>query len=336
MTLHGHDAAIAAFRDALGSGRMHHAWLLAGPRGVGKGRFARMAAARMLAEAAGPPPQGDGLAVEENHPTRRLINAWSHPDHILLDRLPPKRNPMRERPRDEWPDDVELSRNISVEQVRKMGERFFTRPTYSDCRVVIIDSADDLEREGANALLKNLEEPPAGTIFLLVCHNLGRLLPTLRSRCSLLRFARLEDDAMASALAEAAPALSSAEREALVRAGRGTPGQALRYAGLDIAGIDGAIAELITHGDPGNARRGALADTLSPKSAQRRYEAFLERAPSAIAAHARGLRGPRLAAAIRAWEEARDLATAAPRLTLDPQATVFELAGKLAGLSQAR
>ncbi|MEM8696024.1 MAG: DNA polymerase III subunit delta' [Pseudomonadota bacterium] len=324
MRLLGQDTAVEAFRDALDSGKLHHAWLLAGPKGVGKAVFADMAARRVLAQAAAPAGLGEGLSVPDTHPTAQLIAAGSHPDLRRLQRLP----------RDRKPD--ELARNISVDQVRAIQSLFATTPSMSDWRAVVIDAIDDLERPAANALLKNLEEPPANCVFLLVCHSPGRILPTIRSRCRMLKFSRLSDDAMTSAIAQAAPDLDAGERETLVRIGNGAPGQALQYAGLDIGGLDAAIAGLITDGDTGNAARTTLAQSLAVKKAQPRYEAFLERAPAAIAAHARSQRGRALEKAVSAWEEARALAGGAQRLSLDPQTTVFALAGLLASLHEPR
>lgn len=324
MSLFGQDKAVQAFRNALDSGKLHHAWLLAGPRGVGKALFADLAAQRVLAQAARPEGLGEGLTVPETHPTAHLIQAGSHPDLRRLSRLP----------RDRKPD--ELARNISVDQIRGIQSLFATTPSMSDWRAVVIDAIDDLERPAANALLKNLEEPPAKCVFLLVCHSPGRILPTIRSRCRMLRFSTLSDDAMTAAIARAAPDLDPEERAALVHIGNGAPGQALHYAGLDIAALDATIGALIAEGDKGSAARAALAQSLGLKKAQPRYEAFLERAPAAIAAHARTLSGKPLQTAISAWEEARSLAGSAQRLSLDPQTTVFALAGLLASLHEPR
>jgi DNA polymerase-3 subunit delta' len=318
-TLQGHDDLVAAFLDAARSGRLHHAWLLAGPQGIGKARFAEAAALRLLAEGAGPPIDAPGLHVPPNHPTASLIDAGSHPDFQRLERL------FREKTGDH-------ARNISIDQVRALQGLFGTTPTFSTRRIVVIDAIDDLERGAANALLKSLEEPPPDSLFLLVSHAPGRLLPTIRSRCRLLRFSRLEDDVMASILRNALPEAEEAEIAALVRVGEGSPGKALRFAGLDIGGLDDAMNRLIRGGDRSNEVRGTLARSLSAKSAQPRYEAFLERAPSRIAAEARGLSGQPLAKALDLWEQARAIAENAVRLSLDAQTTVFELAGLLARL----
>ena len=198
--------------------------------------------------------------------------------------------------------------------------------------MVVIDAIDELERGAANALLKNLEEPPAGTIFFLVSHAPGRLLPTIRSRCRLLRLGRLDMATTEVVLRRALPDADAGEIAALARIADGAPGAALRFAGLDIATLDATIERLATQGDPSNAQRAALARSLAAKSAQPRYEAFLERAQARIAAAARTAQGNRIAI-VDLWERARAIAEGAVRLSLEPQLTVFELAGLVAALA---
>lgn len=321
----GNGAARAAFAAAAASGSLHHAWLLAGPEGVGKATFARAAALRLLADAAAPGTLPPGLEVPASHPARALMDAGSHPDFRLLARLAKD----AEKPGED------LARSITIAQVRSLGSMFATRPSLSFRRVVVIDAIDDLERGGANALLKNLEEPPAGTVFLLVSHAPGRLLPTIRSRCRLLRFGRLRDEDVAAVLRRELPKADEAEIAALTRASDGAPGRGLRYAGLDIAGLDSAMAAIASDGDRGNARRAVLARALGSKAAAARYQAFLDRAPSYIAGLARTRTGAALAAAIEAHTAARELAGAALGLSLDPQATVFEMGTLIAGLHRA-
>lgn len=317
--LYGHETAVAAFRAALDGGRLHHAWLVAGPEGIGKGLFARKAALRVLAQGQGPVAR-PGFEVPEEHQAARLMAAGSHPDFMLLERLAKDGG-------------TELNRSIKIDQVRGLQRLFATAPTYSPWRVVVVDAADDLEAAGANALLKNLEEPPDSTVFLLVSHAPERLLPTIRSRCRLLRLAPLEQAEMKRALAQAIPDAPPAELEALAVAGKGAPGRAATYRGLDIAGIDQAMQAIARDGDPTNKQRSALAQSLAGKSAQPRYEVFLARAPSFIASAARERRGTALAGAIGLWEEAEALARIAVRQSLEPQATAFEMAGLIAGLA---
>lgn len=318
----GNTAAQAAFAAAMHGRSLHHAWLFAGPPGVGKAMFARIAAMRMLAEGRGTVGLPPGLDVPQGDPTRSLVEAGSHPDFRVLARLP--KDP--EKP------DQDLARSITIAQVRTLQPLFATTPSMSARRVVLIDAIDDLERGGANALLKNLEEPPAGTIFLLVSHAPGRLLPTIRSRCRLLRFEALNDDDVTTAIRQAQPEADDDEVRALVRAADGAPGRALRYAGLDIAGLDAAIGSIAADGDRDNARRLRLAKALGLKAAQPRYEAFLDRVPAFIAREARTRTGPQLRTALDAHAAARDLAGAAVGLSLDAQATVFEMAGIVASL----
>ncbi len=317
--LYGHDAAVAAFRAGLDAGRLHHAWLVAGPPGIGKALFADKAALLVLAQA-GPPAETSGLDVPDDHPAARLVAAGSHPDFMRLERLAREGG-------------TELARSISVDQVRSLQRLFTTTASMSPWRAVVVDAVDDLERNAANALLKNLEEPPPSTLFLLVSHAPERLLPTIRSRCRVLRLAPLKSDAMASALRGALPDAGEEELLSLIEVGQGAPGRAIAFRGLDIEALDRDMTALVREGDPANARRAALAQSLALKSAQPRYEAFLARAPSLIAAIARQRRGAALAEALGLWERAAALAGSARRLSLDPQSTVFELAGMLAALA---
>ena len=205
----GQDKAVAEFRAAWDSGKLHHAWLLAGPRGVGKGSFAREAARRVLADAAGPRDGLGGLQVRDDHPIAKLFAAGSHPDLRILQRLVNDKT-------------GNLARNINVDQVRGLGELFDLTPAMSPWRVVIIDAADDLEASAANALLKMLEEPPANCLFLLVAHAPGRLLPTIRSRCRTLDFQRLDDDAMAAVLNLSTPDLPAPQRQKIIAMASGS------------------------------------------------------------------------------------------------------------------
>ncbi|WP_294123546.1 DNA polymerase III subunit delta' [Sphingomonas sp.] len=318
----GQDRAIEAFSSAWTSRRLHHGWLLAGPRGVGKATFARMAATRMLAEAAGPPFDLPGLETSTEHPIARLVTAGSHPDFRWLERL--------EKERGEG-----LARNISVKQVRELGEFLSLTPSLSAWRAIAIDSVDDLEASAANALLKMLEEPPANTLFFLVSHNPGRLLPTIRSRCRRLDFARLGDDAMTSLLSHSMPETKSVEIERLVAFANGSPGRALAIAELDLAPLESEALAILKQGDPDNGRRSKLASALGAKAAAERYAAFLELVPGLIAAEAVGLSGEARGRALDAYARARETAAIAPRLSLDQAATIFQLGTILASVAPA-
>ncbi len=229
----------------------------------------------------------------------------------------------------------DLAAGITVDQVRALQPLLQSTPALSPWRAIIVDAIDDLARPAANALLKSLEEPPPSTLFLLVSHAPGRLLPTIRSRCRMMRFQPLDDDEVDRVIAAERPDLPGEERAALVRVAEGVPGRALRYAGLDIGGLTAAIGSIEGRGTHAVRAQIALAKSLALKAAQARYEAFLELAPAQIAHRTKAMTGGALAHALALWEKARDLAASAVPLSLDPQSVVFELAGMLAALDLA-
>ena len=318
----GQDRAVEQFASAWGTRKLHHAWLLAGPRGVGKATFAHAAARRVLADAAGPISNLPGVETSDEHPIVKLVEAGSHPDMRRLERLVNEKT-------------GNLARNISVDQVRSLAELFDLSPAMSDWRVVVIDSVDELEPSGANAVLKMLEEPPPNSIFFLVSHAPGRLLPTIRSRCRRLDFQSLDDDVMASILEVQAPELSAAERQKIIPMASGSAGRALAFAELGLAKLEDAALAILRQGDPTNARRSELATELGKRGAGDRYAAFLDLAPSLIAREARKLDGSRRERALDAYAKARELAVVAPRVSLDPAATVFQIGGILASVADA-
>lgn len=320
MNIYGQDRAVAAFTAARDNGAMHHAWLLTGPRGVGKARLADMASLRLLADAAGPPVSLPRLGTPDDHPTARLIAAGSHPDFRRLER--------------EANDKGDLRRNITIAQVRKLGDLFAMAPSMSQWRAVVIDSVDDLEPNAANALLKMLEEPPANSIFFLVSHAPGRLLPTIRSRCRRLDLAPLDDGAMTSALVEAVPEMSEAERSKLVSLAGGSVGRALAFAELDLAPLEAEARAIMRDGDPGNLRRSKLASALALKAAAPRHAAFLELASRLIAREATARQGAGRQRALEAYTRAREVAATAPRFSLDPAATAFQMGSILASVAE--
>jgi DNA polymerase-3 subunit delta' len=312
----GQGRAVQQFASSWATRKLHHAWLLAGPKGVGKATCALAAAKRVLADAAGPPCDVPGLDTRADHPMVKLVEAGSHPDMRWLQRLVNEKT-------------GNLARNISVEQVRSLAEVFDLSPAMSDWRVVVIDSIDELEPSAANALLKMLEEPPPNSLFFLVSHAPGRLLPTIRSRCRRLDFQALDDGAMTSILERATPEMSASERQRIITMSFGSAGRALAFAELGLAKLEDAAVAILRQGDPTNARRSDLASELGKKAAADRYAAFLDLAPALIAREARRLEGAPRERALDAYAKARELAMLAPRLSLDPAATVFQLGGIL-------
>ena len=190
----GDPAAELSLLDAYRSGRMHHAWLIGGPKGIGKAtlayRFARFILAHpdpLAGEVAG----GVDLAVAPGHPAFRKVAAGAHPNLLTLER----------------PYDVDRKRfrtGLTVAEIRRTVPFFGSTGGEDGWRIAIVDAADDMNASAANALLKVLEEPPARSLFLLVGHAPGRVLATIRSRCRRLDLAPLPAEAIAGALAAAA------------------------------------------------------------------------------------------------------------------------------------
>jgi len=320
VTLYGLDRQAATLLDAMASTRMHHAWLMTGPAGVGKGTLARRAALRILAQASGHAVDPDSLEVPDGHPTAKLIAASSHPDFRLLERL--------------TNDKGVTARSITVEQVRTFKASLALGTSLGDRRVVIVDAVDDLERGGANALLKSLEEPPAGTIFLLISRAPGRLLPTIRSRCRVLAFAPLPDKAVAAALRDRFPDRDDATLARLAVVGHGSVGAASRLADLDLGKIDDALTAIADTGDPTNATTVALAHMLAAKAATASYQAFLVRVPGFVAKRARLSSGEAMRRAAEVWSTTSRLAATAVPQSLVPEAVVAELCRQVGTLAR--
>ena len=226
----GHEEAWQAWRAALAGGRMHHGWIFAGREGLGKASFAVAAAAELVAE--------PGVA----QPPHTM-----HPDITVLTPLPANDDEAKKK---EEGRPYLTKRSISVDQVREMQRRLVTRPTLGSRRAVIIDTGDDLEKGAVNALLKSLEEPPQGTFFLIVVHRLGRLLPTVRSRCLIQRFHPLPDTDVARALDMASPGLDAATRDAAIAVAAGSPGAALAFAADGLAKAHSVLRRIVQTGDP--------------------------------------------------------------------------------------
>lgn len=176
--LFGHREAMSEFLDALSSGRMHHAWLLVGPEGIGKATLAYHFARAVLGQG----DAGDqGQAADMDHPVFRKVAALSHPNLLLLRRS--------------WNEKSKrYSQWIGVDEVRRLRAFLGNTAGEGGWRVVIVDRADELNQNAANALLKALEEPPPRTLFLLISSAEGRLPVTIRSRTRTLRVTGLDDD----------------------------------------------------------------------------------------------------------------------------------------------
>ncbi|MEL6487080.1 MAG: DNA polymerase III subunit delta', partial [Pseudomonadota bacterium] len=159
-----------------------------------------------------------------------------------------------------------------VREIRAMQRRLTTRPTLGSKRVIIINPADEMNKEAANALLKSLEEPPQGTFFILVAHRPSRLLPTIRSRCRVLRFPLLTDEELARMIADEG---HTRDPLALAFAG-GSFGAALRFVEEDLAPLARLMEDLLSKGDPGFAARAELARLIGPRADRGRWQAVFD------------------------------------------------------------
>lgn len=315
MTLLAHEEPWAQWRAAMAGPRMHHAWILAGKRGVGKAGFALAAARELVAEPGVPQP------VEH------------HPDIIVLSHLPSSKE--EEKKRDEGKP-FQLKRNIAIDQIRQMQQRLNTRPTLGSRRVIIIDPVDDLEKGASNALLKSLEEPPQGTFFLLVAHRPGRLLPTIRSRCRVLPFRALGPDEMATALAREAPQADGAQRAAAIAAAAGSPGVALEFVDLDLAPLHTLMGAIAATGDGDFKLRGKLADAIGARPSRERQAAVIELARTVVASRMADTPMAQVPVLVDTNADLALLATQFPIYNFDPGLLVMEIGTLLAHLAPTR
>jgi DNA polymerase-3 subunit delta' len=212
-SLIGHERAEADLLDAYRSGRLPHAWLIAGPRGIGKATLAYRFARFVLSQ----PEHADSLAVSQSHVAFQRVAAGSHGDLMTLEREADEKT-------------GRLKSEIVVDDVRKLQRFFAMTSAETPWRIAVIDSADEMNRNAANALLKMLEEPPARGLLLLIAHAPGRLLPTIRSRCRRLDLRPLSIDTVADVVALRRPDIHGAERLALAHLAGGSPGRALEIA----------------------------------------------------------------------------------------------------------
>jgi DNA polymerase-3 subunit delta' len=332
----GHDLAEKTMLVAQQIGRLHHAWLLTGPRGIGKAtlawRFARFLLAGQQGGLFGTSPDGLGVAAEA--PGRRLVDARSHPDLFHLRRTLN-------------PDTGRIRAEIAVDDVRELGAFMHMTPAMGEWRVAIIDSADEMNRNSANAVLKVLEEPPPKAVLLIVAHAPGRLLPTIRSRCRRLALSPLSNETVVRLLGDYAPDTAADERAALARLAEGSIGRALELGGAGSLGLYREMVEVLAtlpdldmprlHGFSDRfARRGEEANA-DWRSLNYLFDGWLKELARQAAVGGKtapvvpaesGLHDRLLAAAgldrwMEAWEKVAHLLSRADAVNLDRKQTVL-------------
>jgi DNA polymerase-3 subunit delta' len=217
-----------------------------------------------------------------------------------------------------------------------MIRRLSTKPTMGSRRAIVIDPADDMEKSAVNALLKALEEPPAGTFFLLVTHQPGRLLPTIRSRCRVLRFAPLSREDLDGVLRRDFPHADAALRQAAIGAAHGSPGIARAFAEHELTGVHRLLDRILAEGDPDFRLRGALVEAMGARPSRDRQLAVLELARATLATALPGAPSRQQAAVIEAHVALTRLSAQAPTYNFDSGLLILEIGGLLASAAMPR
>lgn len=332
----GQTVAEATLLAAWNSGRLPHAWLLAGPRGIGKATLAYRFARFVLAQPARPglldAPPPASLALGSDSPVFRRVAAGGHADLMVLE------------PGMIHPETNKETLEIVVPHVRRAIEFLSMTPAEGGWRIVVVDHAEEMNASAENALLKILEEPHARSLLLLVSHAPGRLLPTVRSRCRRLDMPALPPDVLAALLERQAPELDAMQRAAIAQLAGGSIGHARELVAAE--GLDLYDALLVTVGTRGGAGEAlhALADRAGAfgASAAATFRAFCELAQRLAATCARHAAGAPVAAAfareaevigavaggdpgrwLAAWDRLRGLAAAADGINLDRRQTAI-------------
>jgi len=305
----GHEAAVASLHHAATSGRLHHGWLFTGPPGVGKATLAFRFARWLLAGG-----QSADLSVPESAPLFRRIAAGTHPDLFTVER---RINEKTER----------LQGEIVIATIREANRFMRLTPAEGGWRVIIVDGAEDMNPNTANALLKMLEEPPPRAILLLTTAAPGRLLPTIRSRCRVLPMAALPLPDMQALLADFAPQLGQSERARLMELAEGSIGNALALAAEDGIALAALVDEALD-APVKPARAQAIADTVARTiEGVDKFETFFALLRARLAARTRtaakaGAEPQNLAASVTLWQEFGRMEREVLGLNLDKRAAI--------------
>ncbi|MCA8933870.1 MAG: DNA polymerase III subunit delta' [Rhodospirillaceae bacterium] len=324
----GHEAAERTVLAAFASGRMPNAWLISGPRGVGKATLAFRIARFLLAHGDGPPGlvPPDDLAVDPQAPAVRLVSASSHPDLLVIER--PYLN-------DRNTETVDLN----ITQARRIAPFLRMRPAEGAWRVVIVDSADALNANSANAILKIVEEPPDRSVVLLLAEKPGALLPTIRSRCRRLDLLAMDEVELAQLLVADEPGLPGQDAAALARLASGCLGRALMLQQIGGPALDAAVARLLDglpHLDLVAVHD--LAGAIAAKGAEDRFDLLATILDARLGDRARAAalagRPDGLERWVTLWEKSRSLFAQAVAANLDRRQVILQVFGEIRAASR--
>src|SRR5258707_1197713 len=326
--LAGHREAEAALLNAYQSGRIPHAWLIGGPPGIGKATLAYRLARFVLAHPDPKAPEAQNaisLAVDEDNLVARRIAAQAQGDLLVLERTVNEQT-------------GKLYTVIRVDDVRRSVGFFGSTAGEGGWRIAIVDAVDDLQREGANALLKVLEEPPARTLLLLISHAPGRELPTIRSRCRrlLLRPLDAADVARAVAAATGRAAADAGVKEA-AEAADGSANRALQFLDGPALALRARVLELFAQlPDPDPRALHALGDALGGSEPQT-LASFLDLVNGWLSARLQSgaKEAPRMERVAVAWEKINRAARDVETYNLERKPLVFAVFGLLAEAARA-
>jgi len=323
LVLYGHGDAERAFLDAYRSGRFAHSWLISGPKGIGKATLAYRMARFVLAHPDAQAPAvraATSLEVDAAHAVARRIAAQGQGDLLVLERTINEKT-------------GKLYQDIRVDDVRRTVGFFGSTAGEGGWRVTIVDSVDELNPSGANALLKILEEPPKRALLLLVSHAAGRVLPTIRSRCRVLALRSLSATDVARAAADASgQAPGASDIRGAAAAAEGSVRRALDLLDSDALDLHNRIIALLEH-LPDVDRRAlhALGERLSGTDPAT-LAAFLDAVNGWLSARlgATPQDRARLYQVAQAWERVNTAAREAEEYNLERKPLVFNVFGWLA------
>jgi DNA polymerase-3 subunit delta' len=331
-TLVAHQAAEAEMLSAYRKGRLAHAWLIGGPEGVGKATLAWRFARFLFANPDPKAPAVRGardLSVDPKAPAARHLAALAHPDFSLVRRA--------------WqPDRKKFASEIQVEHVRAALGVFQMSAAFGGWRVCLVDCAEDLNRNGANALLKMIEEPPERSLILIVSHRPGQVLPTIRSRCRRLRLDPLTEREIVEVVRSLGPPWSDADPAAVAKAAQranGSVREALARLSPEAEGVGALIDSTVAglpHPDPRAVAR--LAEALGGRASVEAFEAFHREICDWLAAYAaQTVTSPLRAWEIGAlWDRIRDAGRETEALNLDRRLHVLAVFAEIAATARRR